>query len=119
VRVAIPSEADDLPFAVLDAVYCLALEAVANACFHGGARRIDVALKLAPAEVRLDIVDDGRGFDVTAARHGPNGIFEGLELAREQFAAQGSVFSAPGRGTRVEIRLPALPERPAASAEPA
>ncbi|MBL8058684.1 MAG: GAF domain-containing protein [Anaerolineales bacterium] len=109
VRVDIPPEADDLPFAVLDAVYCLALEAVANASFHGGARCIDIEVDVTPAAIRLNVADDGHGFDVAAARPGPHGIFEGLALAAEQFAAEGAVASAPGAGTRLDVAFPLLP----------
>jgi len=41
------------------------------------------------------------GFDTTKARHGPNGIFKGLELVQAQFAAQGRIESQPGAGTRL------------------
>jgi signal transduction histidine kinase len=61
------------------------------------------------AEIRLNVQDDGRGFDVANARHGPNGIFEGLTLVQQQFAARGQVTSAPGTGTRVDVVFPCLP----------
>ncbi len=104
----IPPEADDLPIEVLDALYCLAMEAIANAAFHGGARRIDIAVELEPTQIRLEVSDNGAGFDTSKARHGPNGIFEGLELVRAQFAAQGSIESQPGAGTRLEVTFPCL-----------
>ncbi|MBI3244081.1 MAG: GAF domain-containing protein [Chloroflexi bacterium] len=104
----IPPEADDLPIEVLDAVYCLAMEAIANAAFHGHARRIDIAVELEPTQIRLEVSDNGTGFDTATARHGPNGIFEGLELVQAQFAAQGSIESQPGAGTRLEVTFPCL-----------
>ncbi|MBP7692406.1 MAG: hypothetical protein KA764_10835, partial [Anaerolineales bacterium] len=109
VRVDIGPAADDLPFAVLDALYCLALEAAANASFHGGARRITIAIAVTDAEIRLTVTDDGRGFDPAAARPGPNGIFDGLALVAAQFAARGAVTSAPGAGARLEVAFPLLP----------
>lgn len=120
VSVDIPPEADDLPFAVADAVYCLALEAVANASFHGNATRIEIEVDVQPAEIRLAVADNGRGFDPARVRPGPNGIFEGLELVRTQFAAQGAVDSRPGGGTRVEVVFPCLPDalEPAQAAAP-
>lgn len=108
--VNIPPEADDLPFAVQDAVYCLALEATANASFHGSAQRIEIELEVEPMELTLTVSDNGRGFDVNAARPGPNGIFEGLGLVQKQFAARGQVHSTPGAGTQVAIVFPMLPE---------
>src|SRR6185436_5526863 len=104
----IPPEADDLPFEVLDALYCLAMEAVVNAAVHGHARRIDITLELDETAIRLTVADNGQGFDPSVARHGPNGIFEGLELVQQQFAAQGKMESQPGAGARMEVVFPAL-----------
>jgi protein-histidine pros-kinase len=86
------------------------MEAIANAAFHGGARRIDIAVELEPTQIRLEVSDNGTGFDTTTVRHGPNGIFEGLELVQAQFAAQGSIESQPGAGTRLEVTFPCLAE---------
>ena len=104
----IPDEADDLPFEVLDAIYCLAIESIVNAAYHGHAQRIDIGLELAPTRIRLEVRDNGQGFDPAQARPGPNGIFEGLELVQRQFAAQGYVESHPGAGARVEVVFPCL-----------
>jgi len=108
--VNIPPEAEDLPFAIQDAVYCLALEATANASFHGGALRVEIALEVEPTALTLTVSDNGRGFDTKTARPGPNGIFEGLALVEKQFAARGAVHSAPGAGAQVIVTFPILPE---------
>ncbi len=108
VTVTIPPEADDLPIGVLDALYCLAMEAVANASYHGHARRIDIGVELERTRIRLFVADNGDGFDPAAARPGPNGIFEGLELVRAQFSAGSRVISEPGAGARVEVEFPCL-----------
>jgi putative methionine-R-sulfoxide reductase with GAF domain len=110
VHTDIPDEADDLPIAVLDALYCLAMEAVANAAFHGHAQRIDVEIELDSTAIRLGVSDNGQGFDPAAARPGPNGIFENLELAQKQFAARGCINSQPGAGATVEVVFPCLPD---------
>jgi GAF domain-containing protein len=104
----ISPEVDDLPIAVLDALYCLAMEAVANASYHGHARRIEICVELERTRIRLTVADNGRGFDPARARHGPNGIFEAIELVSQQFGAQGRVLSEPGVGTRLEVEFPCL-----------
>jgi hypothetical protein len=104
----IPPEVDDLPIEVLDAIYCLAMEAVVNATFHGRARRVDIEIELERTRIQLNVADNGAGFDPATARHGPNGIFEGLELVQLQFAAQGCIISQPGAGARVEVTFPCL-----------
>ncbi len=110
VHLNIPDAADDLPLPVLDALYCLAMEAVANAALHGRARRIELTIEVEPAAIALRVSDNGQGFDPASARHGPNGIFEGLELVQKQFAARGTVESQPGQGARVEVVFPCLAE---------
>lgn len=94
---------------------------VANACEaigHGG--RISVRAEAADRSVRLAVEDDGPGlgpeelarvftpFYTTKAR----GMGLGLPLTRrilERFGGSITVDSAPGRGTRVELVLPAAP----------
>lgn len=104
----IPPEVDDLPLELLDALYCLAMEAVANATFHGRAKRIEIGIEIDDDAVHLAVSDNGSGFDVEAARHGPNGIFEATELVQQQFAATGSVSSTPGQGTQIKVTFPCL-----------
>jgi signal transduction histidine kinase len=97
-----------LPIEVLDAMYCLAMEAVVNAAFHGHAKRIDIGVEVEPTRICLRVADNGQGFNPESARHGPNGIFEGLELVRQQFAAEGRIESQPSAGARVEVIFPCL-----------
>lgn len=108
VHATIPDEADDLPIAVLDALYCLAMEAVANATFHGHAQQIDLEIEIESNAIHLRVSDTGQGFDPVTARPGPNGIFENLELVQKQFAAQGCITSQPGAGAKVEVTFPCL-----------
>ena len=59
--------------------------------------------------VRLEVADDGRGFDVTATPperlHGGLGSQTMCERA-EALGGRTLVDSAPGQGTRVVIELP-------------
>ena len=77
-----------------------AVEAVANAVRHGRPVAVRVELSLAP--LRLEVADDGVGFDpatVTAGR--------GLRSLREHAEAVNAAFSldaAPGRGTRAVLQ---------------
>jgi signal transduction histidine kinase len=86
----------------------IAAEAVTNAFKHAGAGRIDIELTYQPDVVHLSIADDGCGF-VTEHAPGPaNGHF-GLIGMRERCRKVGGTFtleSTPGRGTRIDVRLP-------------
>jgi signal transduction histidine kinase len=67
---------------------------------------VRVTCAYAPRELRLEVRDDGRGFD--PARAAANGHF-GLVGMRERAAAIGArltIDSAPGRGTAVLVVIP-------------
>jgi two-component system NarL family sensor kinase len=87
-----------------------AREALANATQHARATKVSVSLAASENEVRLEIRDDGDGFDL---RDLPKRIAEGhigLQSQRERIeSVRGTVDidSAPGRGTTVSIRVPA------------
>ncbi|MGE4071612.1 MAG: sensor histidine kinase [Lysobacterales bacterium] len=68
--------------------------------------RIDDPLSGRPAQILIDLSDDGRGFDTEAVRGG-----RGLDNLRQRSAELGgavNVFSRPGAGTRVRLQLPVL-----------
>ena len=99
-----------LPGRVEAGLYRIAQEAVGNAVRHAGARTIRLKLLAQPGQVRLLVIDDGRGFDATAIpkdRYGLAGINERVHLLGGQLNLQ----TSPGRGTRVEVRVP-LDETP-------
>lgn len=81
-------------------------EALTNVRKHAGARRVEVNLRVHDEHLRLQIVDDGAGFDpaqVAGNRH------FGLHTMRERAESAGGVLvihARPGQGTRVELVLP-------------
>jgi len=86
----------------------VAQEAIRNASAHAEPTTIDVAVRSADGRASLTVADDGRGFARPDAR-GPTGHF-GLQLMRDLARdAEGelSVDSAPGRGTRIRVEVPA------------
>ena len=95
----------------LDSVTALALlrvvqEAIHNAVKHSRAKGILVRLNFSDRDLRLEISDDGVGFDVEAVR-----LAEGLGLIsmRERIHLIGGEFhivSSPGNGTRITARVP-------------
>ena len=85
-------------------------EALTNAREHGSASRIEVSLSESDDGLRLDVVDDGGGFDVAVAleRAAARGRL-GLAGMRERAALLGgscSFESKPGGPTQVSARLP-------------
>jgi len=84
-------------------------EGVANAVRHGRARQIRVELRREPGRIRLEVADDGTGFDRSKlAELGRRGHL-GLALLRQAVRARGGrlrVSSRPGAGTRLLVALP-------------
>jgi signal transduction histidine kinase len=89
-------------------LYQVAKEAVSNAVRHSGAARIEVRVRYEPALVRLEIEDDGCGFDVgSAAAADPEMM--GLRSIRHRVEREGGHFeilSQPDEGTMVAVELP-------------
>lgn len=84
-------------------------EALTNVRKHAAATRVRVAIERVADRLRLLVEDDGGGFDLAAERPGPGPRF-GLKTMGERAAAMGAtmaVESKPGKGTRVEVLLPA------------
>ena len=83
-------------------------EATRNAIQHGGARQIDVRISyLNPDGIRLQISDDGCGFNLEEALHkvGHFGLVTMRERA-ERVGADLKMTSAPGQGAEVEVVVP-------------
>jgi PAS domain S-box-containing protein len=83
-------------------------EAVTNAIRHGRARNARVSLEREELFLSLAVEDDGVGFESEPVLADGNGHY-GLRFMRERAAEFGghlAVVSAPGRGTRVTVRIP-------------
>ncbi|WP_217446496.1 two-component regulator propeller domain-containing protein [Myxococcus sp. CA040A] len=91
-------------------VFRVIQEAVTNALRHAKARRIDVRLESVGQLIRLEVRDDGKGFEVdqvlTGRAPGSFGVFGMQERVRD-LGGRFEVTSRPGEGTRVvaEVRL--------------
>lgn len=88
------------------AIYRLIQEALGNGMRHGAASRMEVEVSSDQESVKLQVRDDGCGFDpgaVDASEHlGLAGMRERVELLRGSL----TVSSAPGQGTVVCACLP-------------
>jgi len=82
-------------------------ETLANVARHARASKVGIEIRLEDGELRLTVQDDGVGFDPRAESRG-NGL---ANLRRRAEALSGSleIRSAPGGGTRVEMRVPLSP----------
>jgi two-component system sensor histidine kinase UhpB len=96
-------------------VFRVAQEALTNVTKHAHAARAEVRLRREPERLRLEVRDEGQGFDAPAALERPDeeaGF--GLRGMRDRVQLLGGRFeisSAPGAGTTVRLELPLDPSR--------
>jgi signal transduction histidine kinase len=100
----------EAPADIAITAYRLVQEALTNVVRHSGAKHATVELACKDGELRIAVSDDGRGFDVDAARsRGLQGRSLGLVGMQERAALAGGWLrfeSRPGQGTRVEAGFP-------------
>jgi len=97
---------DAIPHGTALCLYRIVQEALRNVVKHGETEQAVVALSGIPGGIRLRIGDNGAGFDVTSAQ-GNGGL--GLVSMRERLNLVGGqmvIDSRPGRGTRIDVRVP-------------
>jgi two-component system sensor histidine kinase UhpB len=112
-RIAIAPLEPRPPVAVEMTCFRVAQEALTNVIRHAHARAVDVDIRRSSGALELVVRDDGRGFDVPAARRrATHGASQGLLSMQERVGLAGGVLdidSAPGGGTSVRARLPLPP----------
>ena len=81
-------------------------ESITNTLKHASAKTLTVIVSSTSTELRIDIADDGCGFDVEAARQTAQGKgLNSLDKRARVLGAQLEVTSSP-LGTRTTLHLP-------------
>lgn len=88
-------------------VYFCSLEALNNVAKYAEATQASIALTAPNGILTFRVTDDGKGFDV-ADRAGGTGL-QGMRDRLDAIGGTLAVTSAPGVGTTIEGRIPALP----------
>jgi PAS domain S-box-containing protein len=81
-------------------------ESLTNIARHADARNVEILLRRDATHVRLDVKDDGKGFDTDAA--GRKKTFGLLGIRERVIMLHGSlsITSVPGEGTQVSVSIP-------------
>ncbi|MDX2140954.1 MAG: GAF domain-containing sensor histidine kinase [Chloroflexota bacterium] len=93
-----------LPLEVKESLFRIAREALHNIVKHAGATNVTLYLLQEDSRLKLEISDNGVGFDSTQDFHG----HLGLQSMRERMAQLGGTIvidSAPSKGTRLTAQL--------------
>ncbi|MET0133616.1 MAG: sensor histidine kinase [Kibdelosporangium sp.] len=89
---------------VLTTLYRAAQESLTNVRRHAAASTVSMTLTFGRHDARLEVVDDGRGFDPA----GPGGFgLRGMRERAELLGGHLDVHSRPGAGTRITVTVPA------------
>jgi signal transduction histidine kinase len=114
-----PTSADKLDINRQGVLFNLVEEAIGNARKHAKAAHVWVRMRRDIDTLFLEVADDGVGFDLAEVeKHYTERSSLGLVNLRERAELAGGTLqidSAPGRGTRVQVRVPLQAE---ASANP-
>ncbi len=90
------------------ALYRIAQEALTNVVKHARAAHVKVRLHLAPTSVRLEVRDDGRGFDATrlgAERRAGLGLAS-MRERMDHLHGRLELRSRPGKGSQLVVTCP-------------
>lgn len=93
-----------LSLEIEQAIYRIAQESLANVARHSHASYAEVLVLYSPESVRLDVHDNGQGFDMSRR---PLGIgLRSMQERAESVGGQVSIKSVPGGGTNVCVTIP-------------
>jgi NO-binding membrane sensor protein with MHYT domain/two-component sensor histidine kinase len=88
----------------VEQVLSIAREALSNCLRHSHARHGTISLRLAGGGVRLEVSDDGVGFDPRQPRQEDGGL-ENIEARARQIGARLEIQSAPGQGVHLIVHI--------------
>jgi signal transduction histidine kinase len=92
--------------ALKDEVFLILREAAHNAVSHARPAHVRVVVSLAPDELRASVTDDGVGFRRTDVDRAAGLGLASMRERSAQLDGELRVSSAPGRGTKVSLRIP-------------
>ena len=96
------------PAAFETALFRVCQEAMSNIARHAHAESVLVQLTEVEGEIRIEIEDDGRGFEPDNVSHAERRHFGlmGIEERVEILGGKVVIDSAPGQGTRIRLAVP-------------
>ena len=99
----------DLHPIVREEGFMISREAMANAFRHAGADDIEAEVTYGDTALHIRIRDDGRGISAAVLDAGKPGHFGllGMRERAQKLGAHLEVWSKPGAGTEVDLRVPA------------
>ncbi len=104
---------DDIPLddSRATTLFRIVQESLTNVTRHAEASQVDIGLSLEAEHIRLEIADNGKGFELHQVSSHSFGLL-GMGERLEALGGKLRIVSAPGRGTRLHITIPLAEELP-------
>lgn len=104
VSLALPELDPDGPASSRSGVRCGAVrEALNNVARHSGVKEASLRCQTSGRRVRLEVIDEGRGFDQSAVAGTRYGLARSITARMAAVGGCAAVISAPGSGTTVRL----------------
>jgi NarL family two-component system sensor histidine kinase LiaS len=92
-----------------DHIFRIVQEALSNTLRHAKATKMELKLQQRNNVVRLMIRDNGVGFDLDMKKQASYGL-QTIQERVNEIGGSLQILTAPGKGTKIEIRIPVLKE---------
>jgi two-component system NarL family sensor kinase len=111
-EVELPELAGRFTVPVQTIIYRLVQEALTNIGKHAAPTQVRIVAQAEDGQVRLDIEDDGQGFDLSEVDRDPNRGVGLAAMGERLYIVGGSleIWSQVGEGTRLTFTIPTLAE---------
>lgn len=108
IEVVIEGDLARIPQSLAHPALRIAQEAMANAAKHASAKTVSVTVTVEPVQVKLQVRDDGVGFDSAKGVPAKPGHFglQGMQERAKKAGGELRLISEPGKGTSVEFCAP-------------
>lgn len=98
--------AHDMPMEAEKELYFTLREGVLNAVRHARASEIHLSLGRSQSGYEASLSDNGIGFDPAASEGGNHYGLKGMRERIEKLGGTFTIHSAPGKGTKLDMRIP-------------
>jgi len=95
-----------LPVGMEAELYRIAHEGLNNVVKHAQAGLVQIHLRFDEATIRLELTDDGTGFDPQIAGQSGGSGLQGIRERVQKLDGRLEIDSAPGKGTRLSVEIP-------------
>ncbi len=85
-------------------LFWIATEALNNAMKHAQARNVQIIIRCLPGLMEMEIIDDGKGFDLEHIHTGGLGL-ENMQARAAQLGGTLTINTSPGAGTSVRVSI--------------